>query len=426
MSKVFKFVQENIADKLAVMSENIILQAIRNGMMVTIPFTIIGSLFLILGSFPSVTWEAIILPYKGFLDVGYEFTFGMIAIIVVLSVAYNLGRNLDLNPLNSAVVAMITFTTIQVEPVEGGGFALSTANFGVTGIFTAIMIAILVPYIMALFQKMNLVIRLPGGVPSYVSDSFLSLLPAAFVILLAWAIRVFLGFDVNAIVAVIFSPLVDGLSTLPGILIMCFVVLLLWTCGLNGDSVLNGIYTPIMLAFLAENSLAFKTGAAIPHITADGFFHFGLWIGGTGATFALVLLMTRSKSQTYRSLSKVCLPAGTFTINEPLVFGFPIMFNPVVMIPYILTPLVLSAATYVLMNYNIIGRPVIAIPWTTPPLFSAFLVTGGDFRAVIWQAIEIVIAICIYYPFFKVAERTKVAEEKLAEEAALQGNSQEA
>ncbi|MGL4859528.1 MAG: PTS sugar transporter subunit IIC [Enterobacteriaceae bacterium] len=414
MSKALDFFQDKVAGKLIAFGENTIMQSIRNGMMLTIPFTIIGSIFIILRSFPVQAWSDFVDPYGALIEVGYNLTFGMLAIIAAIGVSYNLARFLHTNQLNAALITLISFCILQIDPAKE--YALSTANFGASGIFTAMLVAILIPYLLHFCEKQKFVIRLPAGVPTYVSDSFVSLIPATVAILLMWVIRVFLDFDVNHLVQMLFSPLIVGLNTLPGILIFIFVTLLLWVCGLNGDSILSGIYIPVTMELLARNTAAFMAGEPIPNITAYGFFYFGMWMGGTGGTIALVLLMIRSRSQTYRSLSKICVPAGTFCINEPLVFGFPIMFNPIMAVPYIGTPLILMTATYFLMDMNLIGRPVVMIPWTTPPLINAYLCTAGDLRAVLWQVIEIVIAVFIYLPFFRAADRAKVLEGRMAAE----------
>lgn len=145
---------------------------------------------------------------------------------------------------------------------------------------------------------------------------------------------------------------------------------------------------------------------------AEGFSSLFVNIGGTGATLALVLLMLRSKSKTYRQLSKISLPAAVFEINEPVIFGFPIIMNPLMMIPFILVPLVLCVSTYLLMYFDIIRAVVIQVPWTMPPIIGPLMATGWDFRAAIWSAIEIVIAMAIYYPFFKMAEKQMLKTEE--------------
>jgi PTS system cellobiose-specific IIC component len=118
--------------------------------------------------------------------------------------------------------------------------------------------------------------------------------------------------------------------------------------------------------------------------------------------------MWRSRDPGYRKVSRLSLPTQIFGINEPIFFGFPIVLNPVFMIPYVLTALVLTTATYLLMDWNLIQRPFVAVPWTTPPILGQYLVSGGDWRAAAWGAVSIVIAMAVYYPFAKAAERERL------------------
>jgi PTS system cellobiose-specific IIC component len=174
---------------------------------------------------------------------------------------------------------------------------------------------------------------------------------------------------------------------------------------------------PIVLQYLTENTAAFMAHEPIPYITAFGFYDFFVCAGGTGATISLVFLMLRSKSKLYKSVGKVAFPSACLEINEPVVFGFPIVLNPMILIPYVVTPLVLATGTYILMYFNIIGRPVLMLPWTMPPIIGPFLATGGDWKAAVWSAMSLVIATIIYYPFFKSCEKQQLLNEKYEENA---------
>ena len=232
-----------------------------------------------------------------------------------------------------------------------------------------------------------------------------------FVILtIIWIIRVILGINVNQILMDCFSPFVFALNTLPGFLVFMFIRSMLWSVGIHGGAVL-AVADPFFLTMFGANAAAFAAGTQPPYITASGFTMF-VFLGGGGATLPLVLMMIRSKEKGFSTLGKLCLPASIFEINEPVVFGVPLVMNPYMMIPYTLSTLILSAGTYLLMLFNIIGRPVANIPWTIPPLFSHYLVTGGNIPAVIWGGISLLIAGCIYYPFFKAMERQRLAVEK--------------
>lgn len=191
-------------------------------------------------------------------------------------------------------------------------------------------------------------------------------------------------------------------------------------CGIHGDNVLSGITAPIFLKYIAENTQAYLHHQPIPHITADGFYIVFMCLGGTGATLGLVMAMMRSRSKLYKSVGKLSLPSAIFCINEPVIFGCPIVFNPLLMIPFTLTPMILCTSTYALMYFDIIGRPVLQI-LDYAAYFAARFVTGGNIPAVIWSVCTIAISALVWLPFFKLAERkqleTEAAEEHSRREA---------
>jgi PTS system cellobiose-specific IIC component len=171
---------------------------------------------------------------------------------------------------------------------------------------------------------------------------------------------------------------------------------------------MDAVVAPIFLQYLAANVEAKTAGLPLPYITANGFFTTFVNVGGTGATIALALIMFNSREPAFRKVSRLSLPTQIFQINEPIFFGFPIVLNPVFMIPYILNALILTSGTYLLMHWNIINKPFVNVPWTTPPIIGHYLVSGGDWRAAVWGVFSIVIAMLVYFPFAKAAERQRL------------------
>lgn len=239
-------------------------------------------------------------------------------------------------------------------------------------------------------------------------ESFLSLIPLFFLVLVFWLIRFVLGVDINSGVQTILKPLVFALNTLPGILVYAFLVTMLWSVGINGDNAMDALVAPFFLQYLAANVEATVAGQPLPYITAYGFFTIFVNVGGTGATIALALIMLNSKEPGFRKISRLSMPTQIFQINEPIFFGFPIVLNPIFMVPYILNALILTTGTYLLMHWNVINKPFVNVPWTTPPIIGHYLVSGGDWRAAIWGVLSIAIAMIVYFPFAKAAERERL------------------
>jgi PTS system cellobiose-specific IIC component len=441
---------------LVALSENRYMSAIRAGMVSIVPLTIIGGFFLILAYLPVPGWTEAIEPYLPVLEIPVAATFGLLAVFVCFAIAYDLGKQLKQEAIVSAVMATVVFLMIQLQArtqylieltpehvsalqkedrakldsddrlaLQPNDLAtigdaeltrhheptLAMSGLGSKGLFTAIIIALISVRVQKFFTDRNLVIKLPDNVPPVVYESFLSLTPLLFLIVTFWLIRFVFGLDIDALIQSIFSPLIFALNTLPGILVYAFLVTLLWSVGINGDNALDAIVAAVFYQYLGDNVAAVTNGQPLPYITAYGFFTTFVNVGGTGATLGLALVMLNSKEPAFRKVSRLSLPTQIFQINEPIFFGMPIVLNPVFMVPYILNALILTFCSYMLMYWNVIQRPYVNVPWTTPPIIGHFLVTGGDWKAAVWGAASILLAMCIYYPFAKAAERARLKAE---------------
>jgi PTS system cellobiose-specific IIC component len=335
-------------------------------------------------------------------------TFGLLSVFVCFSIAYDLGKQFKLEALVSAMMATVVFLMIQIKMSD---LTFTMDNLGSKGLFTAILIALVSVRVQKFFNDHNIVIRLPKNVPPVVYESFLSLAPLFVLVLFFWFVRFVLGADIDRFVQACFKPLVVALNTLPGILLYAFLVTMLWSVGINGDNAMDALVAPIFLQYLTDNVTAMTHGQPLPYVTAYGFFTAFVNVGGTGATIALALVMWNSKEPAFRKVSRISFTTQIFQINEPIFFGFPIVLNPIFMIPYILNALILTATTYLLMYCNWIQRPFVNVPWTTPPIIGHYLVSGGDWRAAVWGALSIVIAMAVYYPFARAAERQRLKVE---------------
>lgn len=459
MNQSTGFLNRYVVPALTALSENTYMSAIRAGMVSVVPLTIIGGLFMILAELPVASWKALVAPYSALLQVPVTATFGLLAVFVCFAIAYDLGQRLKQEAIVSASMAVVIFLMLQVnlQPdysiklaspdinklgqdnlsklEDEGHVELNTEDLvklgkqdlsktdlifsasgirsplGSGGLFTAIIIAIVTVRVQKFFTDANLVIKLPESVPAMVYESFLSLSPLLFLVVVFWIIRFVIGVDINSAVQTTFSPLVFALNTLPGILVYAFLVTMLWSVGINGDNAMDAVVAPIFFQYLGANVDAMAHGQPLPYITANGFFSTFVNVGGTGATLGLALVLWNSKEPGFRKVSRLSLPTQIFQINEPIFFGIPIVLNPIFMIPYVLNALLLTTCTYMLMYWKVIQRPFVNVPWTTPPIIGNYLVTGGDWRAAVWGAVSILIAMLIYYPFAKVAERQRLAAE---------------
>lgn len=343
-------------------------------------------------------------PHLPLLQIPVTATFGLLGLFVCLAIGYDLGTRLKQEAILSATQSALVFLLIQLEMK---GQTLVMDGLGSKGLFTAILIAMATVRIQKAFTDAHWVIRLPDSVPKVVSDTFVSLTPTVFLVVAFWILRFVLGVDIHAGVQALFKPLVFALNTLPGILVYAFLVTMLWSVGINGDNTLDAFVAPIFLQFLAENVEAVGRGQPMPYVTANGFFSTFVNVGGTGATLGLALILAMSKDPAYRKISRLSLPTQFFQINEPIFFGIPIVLNPWFMIPYVANALLLTASTYCLMDWGWIRKPFVNVPWTTPPVVGHYLLTGGDWRAAVWGVVSLGLAMLVYWPFAKAAERQR-------------------
>ncbi len=405
MKHLTALLDRHIVPALTVLSENDYLSAIRAGMVSIVPLTIIGGLFMVASFLPLSGWDKLVAPYLPLLQIPVTATFGLLAVFVCFAIGYDFGKRLSQEAIVSASMATLVFLMIQLRLADQ---TLDMDGLGSRGLFTAILVALVTVRVQKYFTDRNWVIQLPSNVPTVVYETFLSLVPMVFLVTMFWFIRFVIGLDINHVLQSAFTPLVFALNTLPGILVFAFLVTLLWSVGINGDNTLDAIVGPIFLQYLAANVEAASLGRPLPYVTALGFFTSFVNVGGTGATIALALVMLNSKEPSYRKISRVSLPTQIFGINEPIFFGFPIVLNPIFMIPYVLNALLLTTGSFLLMDWGVIQKPFVGVPWTTPPIIGHYLVSGGDWRAAVWGAVSILIAMGVYYPFAKAAERQRL------------------
>ncbi|WP_025028246.1 PTS cellobiose transporter subunit IIC [Caldalkalibacillus mannanilyticus] len=408
------------------------LQALRDGIILTMPLIIIGSIFLILGFIP-------IPGYSDFMGSVFgpqwltkllypvDATFGIIALIAGFGIAYRLAEKYGIDPLTAGAISISGFllaTPFQVlRSFEGFEEAVTVdgvipiALMGSGGLFVAMLIAILSTEIYRYITSKNIVIRMPDGVPPAVSKSFIALIPGFIVISIIWLMRILIemtSFESlhNVVGDILYTPLSALGGSLIGSMIAVTLISLLWFTGLHGASIVGGVMSPIWLSATDQNRIAFQAGEEVPHIFTAQFFEIFINMGGSGATFALVIIMLLwSRSKQMKQLGRLSAGPGAFNINEPIIFGTPIVMNPILIVPFFLTPLTMTVLTYFAMSTGLVAKPVgIAIPWTTPPIIGGYLVTQSISGAVM-QIVNIGVGLLIWLPFFKVWDRQKVDEE---------------
>ena len=310
----------------------------------------------------------------------------------------------------STVALMPGAITVGGETVG----AFSSTFTSPTGLFVAIIASILSTELLRLFQKSNaLKISMPDSVPPTVSKSFNLLIPATFTLtifgLVSFLTIKLTGIDVYEIITnVIQTPIKAAFQGLPGIIIVVMLQGILWSFGLHGSFVLSPITEPTLLTAIDENIKALEAHQFIPNIVTKPFLDVFVNMGGTGTTIGLVIaLLIFSKKESDRAISKLAFAPSCFNINEPLMFGLPVVLNPIYTLPLIFVPVICLVIAYLATSAGIIAKTVVMVPWTTPPVISAFLATGGDWKAAVLAILLIALSVILYMPFVIAANKMK-------------------
>ena len=254
---------------------------------------------------------------------------------------------------------------------------------------------------------------MPKTVPPTVARSFTALIPG--IIITVFFLLVRLGFAFTPwvdfatfIQEILKKPISAAGSSYLGTLVACLVEHFLWAFGIHGSSIMTSVMEPVWLVNAAENLEAFKSGATkLPHIVTYTFYENGVWMGGSGATLSVVVYMLIfAKSRLVKQVGRLAIVPGLFNINEPVVFGLPIVLNPFLMIPYIISPVVVMTIMYFGTAVGIFPYTTgVIIPWTTPYFISGYLMTGGKIGGVFMELVAFLAAFAVWFPFIRIWDK---------------------
>ncbi len=420
MERILNWIETKLMPPMARLAEFRHLRAIRDGIIATLPLIIVGCFFLIIAFPPVPSLEAMVKPYVEDILIPYRLTLGLMALYAAFGMGHSLARSYQLDGLTGGLLSVSTFimATLPVNlddrlpKDEAFGWLLPLVNMGGSGLFMSIIAMLIAVETMRLFKKSGFTIKMPQSVPASVSRSFEALIPAAAIIFMMYITRVWIDIDLHEVLQAFFRPLgTFAGNTFLGALIPVVFIMLLWCTGIHGVAVIGTVFQPIWFALLDENAAAQAAGQPLPNMIVEPFFQWFVWIGGSGTTIALCILMLFSKSSYLKQVGRFSIIPGIFNINEPVIFGVPIVMNPLLFIPAIMAPVLCTITTYLTFSLDWINRISIFAPWTLPAPFGAFMATGGDWRAIVLVFVNIFLSGLIYYPFFKAYEKKMLAEE---------------
>lgn len=396
------------------------------GFMMSMPVLIVGSLCIIIADFPSPAYQDFMTGVFGDAwstwcwDIVFPATIGLVALISLIGIPYNLAKELDIPVLPPITLSLTAY--FLLIPVVDGGF--STDDFSASSLFLAMIVAIFVTEIYHHMLKSKWTIKMPSSVPSFVSNQFEALTPATLVLIIFLGIRfIFAATSFHTASDFIFQmlqkPLTNVGTSLPGTLIANFFNSFLWLFGIHGTNVVSSVFNPMWASAALDNLTAYKAGETLKYIVTMDYTNFFMFLGGTGLTLPLCfIMMFGCKSKRIKSVGKIAVLPGIFNVNEPIIFGLPIVLNPIMIIPFFLAPIVSILVSYAAMYFGIVPYPTgVSIPWTTPAPIGGWLMTGSWLGGAL-QLVVLFLAGIIYYPFIKMLDNKYLAEEEAADSEA--------
>lgn len=429
MEMFSSFIEKKIAPTANKLSRQKYLQALQNTFLALVPLFTLGSFSLVVtsppmdyttmedGIFRTILhgWQMIADLLGPVLNYVFLVTMPLMSLYVAIGIGYFLAKHYKMQTIIPIFITAASFIISASMSAEG---SLSFTYFEATGLFTAILVSITTFEFYRLLVKKKIGrIELGGsGVPPALSDSIGNLVPVLIVLITVSIVNnVIFGLTESglpALIALIMSPIVGLVDNVWGVLILALVVMLFWWFGIH-DSVITSALDPFFYSNLGANATAFAAGTAavsLPYIVTSPFWWNFMAIGGSGATLGLAFLALRSKSKQIKAIGKISFIPSLFNINEPLIFGLPLMYNPIMMIPFIIVMPLNGVITYFAMSTGVVARTFAYASWN---MFSplAALIDTLDVKALLLVVGLIIIDIIIYLPFFKVYEKQKIQEE---------------
>lgn len=418
MEKFMNLLEKHLLPRAEKLGQSRYLNVLKDSFMLSLPLTIFGSIFIVIANLPFLNLimsDNKIQILKEALNPAAEGSMLIMTIFVVMGIGYYLSNSYGVEGIYGAGIAISSF--FLVTPLENGGMPLD--RIGAKGMFVGILVGIIAGELYKKFVLKGWTIKMPDSVPPAVSKSFSALIPAFVTLSFFLVVRIIFSFTSfgnihDFIFTTIQTPLIKLGGGLPATIIAIIMIQLLWFFGLHGQVIVNSVLDPVWNTLSLQNFEAFQAGKELPNIITKQFIEtYTVGLGGTGMTLAVaVALLFVVKSRQMKELGKLAGPAAIFNVNEPIIFGLPIVMNPLVFIPWMLAPVVVVIFTYTMMALGIVPVPTgVTVPWTVPIFFSGSLATNSILGGVI-QIVNFFIVFIIWLPFLKILDRQALQAEE--------------
>ncbi len=422
VEKLSNWFDNNLSPKMQKLANQRHLVAIRNGIVCTIPFVIVGSMALLLLNFPLSGDPADpnlggVMPIElnHFLMAIYRYSMGAMGLYAAFGIASYLGKHYGFNVALSGMMGVFAY-------LLWFDYATLTINaLGGATIFNAMISGLLAVEIYRFCVRFNVTIKMPKEVPPAIADSFRIIIPITFIAIIFGGSRYLIGFDFNNFITITMAPMQEFFTSgFGGVILILVFVHFFWAFGIHGTSIIGSVVRPFWTVAIAANADLWAAGGLDGGFLSnpdyykfpEQFLQWTVYIGGAGATLGLCISgMIFSKSAQGKAISSASIIPGIFNINEPAIFGYPIMLNPILMIPFFIVPLVLAPVSQLLVIILNVHWVIVA-PWTLPAPLGVLFATGMQWQSIIIPVVTLTLATLIYAPFYIKWDRGIYAEEQ--------------
>lgn len=409
------------------LSQNKVLKAISGGFSALLPIIMVGAIASLLSGLNIESYQNLItaIGLKPIVAYISAYTTNMMAVYAVFSIGHSMAKQLECKDqaiLVGIISLMVFLLTIPLGVSKDEvtiAAAISTTYFGAPGLFTAMIIGCIVPFIYNIFVKNHIVIKMPDGVPPQISNGFSAIIPAVCITAVFAAIRQLCALtSFGTLSGLIYGLLKTPLSSLTNSPVTFVILLLfcniLWFFGIHGGMVTMSFLSMLYMAPALENLEAMAAGQPLPNMLTNTWWFTFAQLGGSGGIIGLAVCMFFfAKSERYKTLGKIAILPALCSISEPLVFGVPLVLNVVMLIPMILSPLCCFLSSYLMTSIGVLPYlNGIQLSTGTPVILAGFL--AGGWRAAIWQVVLVALQFAIYFPFFRMVDKQALEEEKNA------------
>lgn len=418
-------------------ASNAYVSAIRDGFIASMPIILFSSLFILVAYVPNAWGYHWPTNVENNIMIAYNYSMGLLALFVTATTAKNLTdtKNLDLpktnqmNPVSIILASEIAFIISAIVQNKGGA---DLTYLGTQGLVASYIVGLIVPNIYYVCIKNNVTIKMPPQVPQNISQTFKDVIPMFLSVTVFWAfslvLATFTGKNLAQLIISLLAPIFSASDSYLGLAIIAGAMGFFWFVGVQGPSIVAPAVAAIEVTNTADNMKLFQAGHQATHVLAQNAQDYVMNMGGTGSTLVLVFLfLFLARSKQLKALGKAAFIPVSFSVNEPILFGAPIIMNPIFFVPFVVTPMVNICLFKFFIDVLGMNGMMYTMPWVIPAPIGILISTGFAPLAFVFVALSLILDVFIWLPFMRVYDNDLLSQENenaVAEGIATEGTTE--